>query len=256
MNKLVSTALAAAIAVVLSVPVAKASGESVALPDETWSFEGMFGTFDQASAQRGWQVYKEVCHSCHGLRLIAFRHLTGIGLTPAQVEAQAAEFQATFGPNDEGEMFQAPARPFNTVPSPFPNEAAARVANNGAYPPDLSLIVEARKNGANYLYGLLVGYHDEPPAGVELMSGMYYNQYFPGHQIAMPPPLTDDRVTYADGTQATVSQMARDLTTFLAWAAEPNLVERRQLGIKTLLFLIVLTAMLYALKRKIWADVH
>jgi ubiquinol-cytochrome c reductase cytochrome c1 subunit len=160
------------------------------------------------------------------------------------------------GPNDEGEMFMRPAKAADRVPSPFANDQAARVANNGALPPDLSLIVEARKGGADYVYGVLTGYRDQPPEGVQIQEGMYYNEYFPGHQIAMPPPLSDDRVTYADGTQATLSQEAKDVTAFLAWAAEPNLEERKRLGISTILFVLVITGMLYALKRQIWSDVH
>jgi ubiquinol-cytochrome c reductase cytochrome c1 subunit len=152
-------------------------------------------------------------------------------------------------------MFQRPAKAADRMPSPFANEQAARAANNGAYPPDLSLIIEAREGGADYMYALLTGYRDPAPEGVTMNPGMYYNEYFPGHQIAMPPPLMDDRVTYADGTQATLSQMSRDVATFLTWAAEPNLEQRKSLGIKVLLFLIVLTALLYALKRQIWSDV-
>lgn len=244
----------AAGALVLAVSPASAA-EMPAFPRQQWSFDGLFGTFDRASAQRGWEVYKQVCHSCHGLQFVAFRNLQTLGFTSEQVDAIAAEYEVQAGPNDEGEMFMAPAKPSDRVPSPFPNEQAARFANGGALPPDLSLIVEARKDGANYLAALLTGYHEAPP-DVELMPGMYYNAYFPGHQIAMPPPLNEDGITYSDGTQATISQQAHDLTTFLAWAAEPNLEARKQLGISTMLFLIVLTGFLYALKRKIWSDVH
>jgi ubiquinol-cytochrome c reductase cytochrome c1 subunit len=163
--------------------------------------------------------------------------------------------QVTDGPNDNGEMFERPGRPSDRFKPPFPNDNAARAANNGALPPDLSLIVKARQGGADYIYGVLTGYADPPP-DVKLTEGMYYNKYFPGHQIAMPQPLTDDRVTYADGTKATLSQEAHDVVTFLAWAAEPELETRKQLGVKVLLFLIVLSGLLFAVKRKVWKDVH
>jgi ubiquinol-cytochrome c reductase cytochrome c1 subunit len=226
------------------------------IPSEEWSFAGLFGTFDRAQMQRGYQVYKEVCHSCHGLRYIAFRNLQQLGFTPDQVAAIAAEFEVQDGPNDDGDMFMRPAKAADRIPSPFPNDQAARVANNGALPPDLSLIVDARAGGADYILALLVGYRDPPPEGFQLSEGMYYNEYFTGHQIAMPPPLSDGRVEYADGTEATLDQQARDVTAFLAWASEPNLEERKRMGVSVLLFLIVLTGMLYALKRQVWSDVH
>jgi ubiquinol-cytochrome c reductase cytochrome c1 subunit len=169
--------------------------------------------------------------------------------------ALAAEVEVTDGPNDQGEMFQRPGRPSDRFPSPFPNEQAARAANNGAAPPDLSLMVKARAGGADYIHALLTGYSD-PPQGVTLMEGMHYNKYFPGHQIAMPPPLNPDQVTYADGTKATVEQMAHDVSAFLAWAAEPELEARKRLGLKVVLFLLILTGLLYVAKRKIWSDVH
>jgi ubiquinol-cytochrome c reductase cytochrome c1 subunit len=226
------------------------------IPSEEWSFAGLFGTFDRAQMQRGYQVYKEVCHSCHGLRYIAFRNLQQLGFTPDQVAAIAAEFEVQDGPNDDGDMFMRPAKAADRIPSPFPNDQAARVANNGALPPDLSLIVDARAGGADYILALLVGYRDPPPEGFQLSEGMYYNEYFTGHQIAMPPPLSDGRVEYADGTEATLDQQARDVTAFLAWASEPNLEERKRMGVSVLLFLIVVTGMLYALKRQVWSDVH
>ena len=153
-------------------------------------------------------------------------------------------------------MFMRPARAADRVPSPFPNDQAARVANNGALPPDLSLIVEARKGGADYIHALLVGYRDPPPEGFQLSEGMYYNEFFPGHQIAMPPPLSDGLVTYTDGTEATLDQQSRDVTAFLAWATEPNLEDSKRMGVAVLLFVIVLTGLLYALKRQVWSDVH
>jgi len=232
------------------------ASDALTPPAVNWSFDGLFGTFDRAQVQRGFQVYKEVCHSCHGLKFIAFRNLKALGFNAYQVQAIAAEFEVQDGPNDDGDMFMRAARASDHVPSPFPNDQAARVANNGALPPDLSLIVEARKGGADYVHAILTGYRENPPEGVTLMPGMYYNEYFPGHQIGMPPPLSDDRVTYTDGTQATLDQQSKDVTAFLTWAAEPNLEERKRLGVSVMMFLIVLTALLYAVKRQIWSDVH
>jgi ubiquinol-cytochrome c reductase cytochrome c1 subunit len=249
------TTAALAITLTLGLGAAALATTAVAPPEQLWSFSGIFGTFDRPAAQRGFQVYEEACHSCHGLQFIAFRNLTQLGFSPDQVTEIAAKYEVTAGPNDDGEMFQTPAKPADHVPSPFPNEQAARVANNGALPPDLSLIVDARAGGSNYVYGVLTGYRDPAPEGVTVNPGMYYNEYFAGHQIAMPPPLTDDRVTYTDGTQATVSQMAHDVVTFLTWASEPNMEDRKRLGVTVILFLIVLTGFLYALKRQIWSDV-
>jgi ubiquinol-cytochrome c reductase cytochrome c1 subunit len=245
----------AAVAVALAVAVpAQAAGPSVAIPSQTWSFGGLFGTFDRASAQRGFLVYKQVCASCHAMKQLAYRNLEGIGLSEEEIRAIAAEVMIVDGPNDDGEMFERPGRPSDRFRSPYPNPQAARAANNGAYPPDLSLIVKARPNGANYLYALLTGYRESPPPGVEPMEGMHYNEYFPGHWIAMAQPLYPDMVDYPDGTPATIEQMARDVTTFLAWAAEPELEQRRAMGVRVILFLIVLAGLTYGVKRKIWAD--
>jgi ubiquinol-cytochrome c reductase cytochrome c1 subunit len=232
------------------------AAEATAPPELDWSFNGIFGTFDRASAQRGLEVYKQVCASCHGMNLLAYRSLSGIGLSAEQIEALAESHEVQTCCTEEGEPFARPGKPADRFVSPYPNEQAARFANNGALPPDLTLINKARVGGADYVHAVLVGYEDPPPEGVSLMPGMYYNEYFPGHQIGMPPPLSDGVVTYSDGTEATVDQQARDVTTFLAWAAEPETEQRRAMGVKVLLFLIVLTAFLYALKRKIWADVH
>ena len=225
-------------------------------PSRDWSSDGMFGTFDRGALQRGFLVYQEICAGCHSLKLLAYRNLAGIGLGEDQIKAIAAEFEITDGPNDEGEMFQRPAKPADRFVLPFANDNAARAANNGAMPPDLSLIIKARKGGADYLHALLTGYLEEPPAGVTLGEGLSYNVYFPGNQIAMVQPVVDDAVEYADGTKATADQIASDVTTFLAWAAEPELEERKRMGIKVLLFLVVLTAMMYALKRQVWSDQH
>ncbi len=253
MRKLVIAILSAATLTVFTGSTMVAAA-IVKPPAQDWSFSGMFGTFDRGALQRGYQVYAGVCAGCHSVRLLAYRNLRAIGFTEDQVKEIAAEFEVSDGPNDEGEMFDRPARPSDRFVMPFPNEQAARAGNNGAMPPDLSLIVKARKGGANYLHALLTGYKD-PPAGVKVPEGMAYNIYFPGNQIAMPSPLAEDAVEYADKTKATVDRMSRDVTTFLAWAAEPELEERKRLGIKVMLFLIVLTGMLYAIKRRIWAKI-
>jgi ubiquinol-cytochrome c reductase cytochrome c1 subunit len=230
--------------------------ETPSLPHQQWSFQGVFGTYDQAALQRGYQVYKEVCAACHPVKHLSFRNLTELGYTEEQVKGIAAQAQVTDGPNDQGEMYQRPARPSDPIPGPFPNDQAARAANNGALPPDQSLIVKQREGGPDYIYAIITGYKD-PPAGVKMNANMYYNEYFPGHQIAMPPPLTGDgQVTYADGTKATKEQMAHDVTTFLAWAAEPNLNERHRMGAKVILFLVIAAGIFYAAKRKIWAALH
>jgi ubiquinol-cytochrome c reductase cytochrome c1 subunit len=240
--------------IALSAPApAMASGD--AAPTTDWSFKGLFGTFDRGSLQRGFQVYTEVCAGCHSLRLMSYRNLSEIGFKEDQIKEIAAEVEVVDGPNDEGEMFERPGRPGDRFKSPFPNANAARAANNGALPPDLTLMVKARLGGADYLHALMTGYR-EAPEGFELIEGMSYNAMFPGNQIAMPSPISEDGVEYADGTKATIDQMSRDVTTFLAWAAEPEMEERKRMGVKVLLFLLVLTGMLYALKRKIWADIH
>jgi len=224
-------------------------------PTQHWSFERIFGTYDLAAAQRGFQVYSEVCSVCHSLTFVHYRQLSGIGLTAEQIKAVAAAVTVPQGLDDQGAPKEGPGTPANKFKAPFPNEAAARAGNNGAYPPDLSLMVNARLNGADYLYGLMTGY-GTPPANMVMQDGMYYNKYFTGHQIAMPQPLQDGQVTYADGTTASVEQMARDVTTFLAWTANPELVERKQMGVRVILFLLLMTGLTYAVKRKVWSDVH
>jgi ubiquinol-cytochrome c reductase cytochrome c1 subunit len=250
----VTAALFLSTALVGSLNVAQAAGGSVKPPAQEWSFQGLFGTLDRGALKRGFQVYNQVCAGCHSLRLVAYRNLMDIGFTEDEVKKIAAEKEVQDGPNDEGEMFDRPAKPSDKFVSPFPNDNAARSANNGAFPPDLSLMVKARVGGADYLHALMTGYK-EPPKDVKLSENMAYNVYFPGHQIAMPSPLSDDGVEYADKTKATVTQMSLDVTTFLAWAAEPEMEDRKRLGVKAILFLIVFTGMLYALKRKIWADI-
>jgi ubiquinol-cytochrome c reductase cytochrome c1 subunit len=251
---LLTTALIGVGAGFLGIPAARAA-EAEALPAEHWSFDGIFGTYDRAALRRGFQVYKEICSACHSMNLLHYRNLEAIGFSEDEVKKIAASVQVTDGPNDQGEMYERPGRPSDPFKAPFPNDQAARAANNGALPPDLSLIVKARKGGPDYVHAILTGF-GEPPPDMKMADGMNYNKYFPGHQIAMPPPLSEGAVTYADGTKATVDQMSLDVTNFLAWASEPNLEERHFTGVKAVLFLIVLTALLYGVKRKIWAAVH
>ena len=246
---------AAALSGILLGPMLARAADETPLPRQEWSFDGVFGTYDRASLERGFQVYKEVCSACHPVTHLNFRDLTQIGYTEDEVKAIAAGYQIADGPNDEGQMFQRPGRPSDPIPGPFPNDQAARVANNGALPPDQSLIVKARPGGANYVYAILTGYR-EAPAGLKMQEGMNYNEFFPGHQIAMPPPLSDNSVTFADGTPATVPQMAHDVTSFLTWAAEPNLDDRHRTGFKVVLFLVVAAGVFYAAKREIWARIH
>lgn len=232
-----------------------AAGEQPAPPAVKWSFNGPFGTFDRAELQRGYQVYKEVCAACHAMKYVAFRNLRDLGFSEAEVKALAATFQVTDGPNDAGEMFQRAGQPQDKFPAPFPNEKAARASNGGAYPLDLSLIAKARAQGPDYIKALLTGYKPAP-AGFALGEGLQYNEYFAGHQIAMPQPLNDDQVTYADGTKASVEQMAHDVSAFLMWAAEPKLEDRKRMGLKVMIFLIVLTGLFFAAKKRIWRKLH
>ena len=241
--------------IVLSPAILFSATTNVELMKQNWPFDGIFGRFDESSLQRGFQVYREVCAACHGIRHISYRDLKGIGYTNDEIKVIAADYEVMDGPNDDGEMFEREARPSDKFVGPYENDKIARLANNGAYPPDLSLIVKARADGANYLYSLLNGYK-EFPDNFEASEGMYYNEFYPGNQIAMPSPLMDDIVEYSDGTEATQSQIAKDVTSFLAWTAEPELEERKSLGVKTLFFLILITIMLLGVKRKIWKDVE
>jgi ubiquinol-cytochrome c reductase cytochrome b/c1 subunit len=234
--------------------------------DVSWSFEGPFGTYDRAALQRGFQVYKEVCSACHRLSHIAFHNLSepgGPGFTVAQAKAIAAGYQIPAAPNDKGEIFDdkgnrltRPGILADTFPRPFPNEEAARAANGGAWPPDLSEVVKARKDGSHYVYSILTGFHEKPPAGFKVLAGKYYNPYFAGWNISMPPPLADDSVTFSDGTKATVAQEAHDVVTFLTWASYPHMEARKRLGMAVLLFLILLSGLLFFSYRKIWKDAH
>jgi ubiquinol-cytochrome c reductase cytochrome c1 subunit len=255
----VFAALAAALAVCGGIAgTAYAQDEAARPPHQEWSFNGVFGTYDRAALQRGFQVYKDVCSVCHAVKHLYFRDLTEIGYSEDEVKGIAAQVQVTDGPNDTGEMYQRPGRPSDPIPGPFANDQAARTANNGALPPDLSLITKAREGGEDYIYALLTGFKDAP-AGFKMNPNMTYNEYFTGHQIAMPPPLIPGQVKYADNPptkEATVPEMAHDVVTFLSWAAEPTLEERHRIGFKVILFLIVVTGVLYAAKRKIWSRVQ
>lgn len=256
----------------------KAAAPAQSSPVIDWSFKGFFGSFDRNQMQRGLQVYKETCASCHSLELISFRNLTDLGYTPEQVKAFAANFEVMAEPDDAGDVNLRTAKDSDYFPNPFPNENAARASNGGALPPDLSLIVKSRAHsdsswygifpnflsairgdefsaGADYVAGLLSGY-EEPPADVTVMDGLHYNRYFPGNQIAMAQPLYEDSVTYADGTPATIEQMSKDVAVFLAWAAEPKFEERRSLGIKVMLFLIFFLIVLILAKKQIWRNIE
>ncbi len=250
-----TVAVATMLAVLSGIPSNGSAQESVPPPKQSWSFGGLFGSYDLAAAQRGFQIYSEVCSNCHSMKLMFYRNLSGIGLSPDQIKAVAAAVQVPAGLNDQGEPIEGPGTPASHFRSPFANEQAARAANNGALPPDLSLIVNAREGGPDYVYGILTGYADPPP-DFKMQAGMNYNEYFPGHQIAMPQPLHDGQVTYTGGTPNSISQEAHDVVTFLSWAANPELVERKQMGIRAVLFLTLMTGLTYAVKRKVWSNVH
>lgn len=220
-----------------------------------WEFDNIFGRFDRASVQRGYQVYKEVCSACHSLKLVSYRNLGQIGFAEDEIKQIASEALVTDGPNDDGEMFERAGLPSDKFAGPYANEQAARASNGGAYPPDLSLIVKARHDGANYVYSILTGF-GEAPEGFEMAQGKQYNPYFEGRQIGMPQPLTDDgQVEYKDGTYSTKEQMAIDVVNFLQWAAEPETEHRKKMGVRTMVFLGILLLILIAAKRAIWKTI-
>ena len=223
-----------------------------------WSFKGLLGKFDRASLQRGYQVYNEVCASCHSMQYLSYRNLGEPGgpeFSEEEVKAIAASFEVTDGPDSQGEMFTRSGRPSDKFVSPYPNVNAAAAANGGAYPPDMSVLVKARAGGADYIYSVILGYED-PPEGMKLDDGVYYNKYMYGNKIKMPPQLYDDLVTYADGTPATPEQMAKDITTFLAWTAEPKLEERHKFGFRAIIYLVILTILVYFSMKRIWSRIE
>ncbi len=216
---------------------------------------GVFGTFDKAQLQRGFHVYKDVCAACHGLDHVAFRNLEAIGFSAAQVKALAKEKEVPSIDENTGELTTRPALPSDFWPAPYPNEIAARAANNNALPPDLSLIIKARHDGKNYVHSLLTGYGQEPPEGFEVPAGLYYNPYFSSVNIAMPQILFDEQLEYADGTPATADQMSMDVVAFLDWAAQPELEQRHRIGVGVMIFLGILTILAWVAKRRVWADI-
>ncbi|WP_457938519.1 cytochrome c1 [Mesorhizobium sp. 10J20-29] len=284
MNRILSVLVAAGLAAAGAAGVARAeeahnAAEPTHFPihkptEESWSFAGPFGTYDKAQLQRGLKVYKEVCSACHSMDLVSFRTLEHLGYSEAQVKAFAAEYTVQDGPNNDGEMFDRPGIPSDHFPAPFPNAIAAAAANNGAAPPDLSLMAKARgvergfptfifdvftqyaENGPDYIHALLTGYGEEPPAGMQIPEGTYYNPYFiAGKSLAMAPPLSDDQITYDDGTPQTVDQYSRDVSAFLMWTAEPHLEDRKKTGFSVMVFLLLFGGLVYLTKRKVWSDV-
>jgi ubiquinol-cytochrome c reductase cytochrome c1 subunit len=285
MNRILSVLAAAGLVMAgaMGIAAAQEEGHSEAEPthfpinkptQEDWTFAGPFGTFDRGQLQRGLKVYKEVCSACHSMQLVAFRTLEDLGYSEAQVKALAAEYTVQDGPNADGEMFERPGIPSDHFPSPFPNVEAAAAANNGAAPPDFSLIAKARgvergfptfvfdiftqyaQGGPDYIHSLLTGYDHEPPAGMTIAEGTYFNPYFiAGKSLAMAPPLSADQVTYDDGSPQTVDQYARDVSAFLMWAAEPHLEDRKKTGFSVMVFLVLFAGLVYLTKRRVWANV-
>lgn len=276
MKKLVRSILSLAMVAGLGMGVAFAEEAEQTYPihkpkNVDWSFGGPFGKYDKAQLQRGLKVYKEVCSACHSMKLVAFRTLTELGYSEEQVKALASEYDVQDGPNGEGEMFTRKGIPSDYFQPPFPNKEAAAAANNGAAPPDFSLIAKARgiergfptfifdiftqyqQGGPDYIYSLLTGYQD-PPAGMKIPEGVHYNPYFANAAVlAMPNPLSDGQVTFDDGSPATVDQYAKDVSAFLMWAAEPHLEERKRTGFMVMVFLAIFTALVYVTKKSVYA---
>ena len=233
------------------------SAEKVEYLKTDWTFKGLFGKFDRASLQRGYQVYTEVCAACHSMKYLSYRNLSEKGgpeFSVAQAKAIAASFEVTDGPNADGEMFQRPGKLSDKFVMPYENVKAAEAANGGAYPPDMSVLVKARGGGVDYIYSLLQGYEDAPN-GMILDDGVHYNKYMYGNKIKMSAPLSDGIIEYSDGTNPTVEQMSKDVTTFLMWAAEPSLEARHQMGFKAIVYLIILTILVYFSMKRIWSRV-
>ncbi|WP_244548334.1 cytochrome c1 [Bosea vaviloviae] len=272
--------LAAGLALSLAAPSGQAAEGRVEPPAMKWSFSGPVGTFDRAQLQRGFKIYKEVCAACHGASLIAFRNLAEPGgpeFSKGQVAALAATYQIKDGPNEQGEMFDRPGRPADRFPSPFPNEQAARAANGGAYPPDMSVLAKARtyergfprfvidifsqyqEQGPDYIHALLTGYKDAPQGFPPLQPGQFYNEYMPGHLVAMPKPLSDGQVEYPKGPDGkspvpeTAEQYSKDVAAFMVWMAEPHMEARKRIGLQVMVFLLIFGGLLYYTKKKVWA---
>tara|TARA_Y200000002_G_scaffold183605_1_gene151549 strand:- start:131 stop:910 length:780 start_codon:yes stop_codon:yes gene_type:complete len=234
------------------------AAEKVEYLKTDWSFKGLFGKFDRGSLQRGYQVYTEVCAACHSMKYVSYRNLAEKGgpeFSVEQAKAIAASFEVTDGPNADGEMFTRPGKLSDKFVMPYENVKAAQAANGGAYPPDMSVLVKARGGGANYIYSLLQGYED-PPIGITLDEGVHYNKYMYGNKIKMANPLSDGLVEYADGTNASVEQMSKDVTTFLMWTAEPHLEARHRMGFKAVVYLIILTILVYFSMKRIWSRIE
>ena len=234
------------------------AAEKVEYLETDWSFKGLFGKFDRGALQRGYQVYTEVCSSCHSMKYLSYRNLSEKGgpeFTDQEAKAIASSFEVTDGPNADGDMFTRPGKLSDKFVMPYDNKKAAQAANGGAYPPDMSVLVKARGGGANYIYSLLQGYED-PPVGITMDDGVYYNKYMYGNKIKMANQLSDGLVEYGDGTNATVEQMSKDVTTFLTWSAEPHLEARHRMGFKAIVYLIILTVLVYFSMKKIWSRVE
>lgn len=283
MKKLLVSLAAASVMLAGAAAFAAEEGHSEANPthfpikepkEMSWSFSGPFGTYDKAQLQRGLKVYKEVCSACHSMNLVAFRTLSELGYSEAQVKAFAAEYTIHDGPNDDGDMFDRPGKPSDYFPPPFANEQAAAASNGGAAPPDMSLLAKARgvergfprfvfdiftqyqAGGPDYIHSLLTGYNEQPPAGMTIPEGTHYNPYFnAGVSLKMPPPLSDGQVTYDDGAPQTVDQYSQDVAAFLMWAAEPHLEDRKKTGFRVVIFLLLFAGLMYLTKRKVWSDV-
>uniref|UniRef100_A0A8C6KVR1 Cytochrome c1, heme protein, mitochondrial n=1 Tax=Nothobranchius furzeri TaxID=105023 RepID=A0A8C6KVR1_NOTFU len=247
----VVTAGGAGLALMLHQSV-KASDWELHPPNYPWSHSGPLSSLDHASVRRGYQVYKQVCAACHSMEYLAFRNLVGVSHTEEEVKALAEEFEIVDGPDENGEMFTRPGKLSDYFPKPYPNPEAARAANNGALPPDLSSIVNARHGGEDYVFSLLTGYCD-PPAGVSVREGLYYNPYFPGQAIGMAPPIYNEVLEFDDGTPATMSQVAKDVCTFLRWAAEPEHDQRKRMGLKFLMGSAIFIPLVYYIKRHKWS---
>ncbi|XP_065827779.1 cytochrome c1, heme protein, mitochondrial-like isoform X2 [Oscarella lobularis] len=248
---------ASGLALLYGASTLKVNAEEVELhpPVYPWSHKGPFSALDHSSVRRGFQVYQQVCSACHSIEQIAFRNLIGASHTEEEAKALAEEYMIKDGPNDEGEMFERPGKLSDYFPSPYPNDEAARAANNGALPPDLSMIVNAREGGEDYIFSILTGYFD-PPAGVEVREGLHYNAYFAGGAIGMQQALYEGAVEYDDGTPAIVPQMAKDVCTFLRWAAEPEIDDRKRMGMKALMVLSVIAVISYYTKRHRWSSIE